>query len=286
MRRLSVGCLARLTAWCLLALTLVVIDTPGRAKGAQRWSAVLHPAAGPARIIGSYTAGCIQGAIPLPPEGEGFQTMRRERHRYFGHPTLVRYVQEIGRFVARRGLGVLNIGDLGQARGGPTPYGHRSHQIGLDADIWFWLTPPGSQLSAKERESLQSPSMLTVDRQGLDTRLWSAAHPGLLQAAAQFNTVDRIFVHPLIKQALCNAFPGATWLQKVRPWWGHDDHFHVRLRCPAEQTACQSQQPLPPGDGCDASLAWWLTAEAQPPPKTPPDLVQLPAACQEILTRQ
>jgi penicillin-insensitive murein endopeptidase len=270
----------------LLTLTLVVIDTPAQAKVAQRWSAVLYPAAGPARIIGSYTAGCIQGAIPLPPEGEGFQIMRRERRRYFGHPTLVRYVQEIGRFVTRRGLGVLNIGDLGQARGGPTPYGHRSHQTGLDADIWFWLTPPGGQLSAKERESLQSPSMLTADRQGLDTRLWSADHPALLQAAAQGDTVERIFVHPLIKQALCNVFPGASWLQKIRPWWGHDDHFHVRLRCPAEQTECQSQQPLPPGDGCDASLAWWLTAEAQQPPKAPPVPMQLPASCQEILTRQ
>jgi penicillin-insensitive murein endopeptidase len=253
---------------------------------AQRWSTVLHPAAGPARVIGSYTAGCIQGAIALPPEGEGFQTMRRGRRRYFGHPDLIQYVQELGRFVARHGFGVLNLGDLGQARGGPTPYGHRSHQSGLDVDVWFWLTPQAVQLTSQERETLTASSVLTADRQALDATLWSPHHAALLREAASVDVVDRIFVHPLIKQALCNTFPGASWLQKIRPWWGHDDHFHVRLRCPPGQAACHSQTPLPPGHGCDAALAWWLSPEAQPPPKPAlPSAVQLPAACQEVLTK-
>ena len=272
----------------LLAATLTLPAVLAQANVAQRWSAVLHPAAGPARIIGSYTGGCIQGAVPLPPEGEGFQTMRRGRRRYFGHPTLVQYVQDIGRFVTRHGLGVLNIGDLGQARGGPTLYGHRSHQIGLDADIWFWLTPQPGQVTPPERETLQPLSMLTADRQTLDTRLWTAQHPALLQAAARFDAVERIFVHPLIKQALCHTFAGAPWLQKIRPWWGHDEHFHVRLRCPAGQSDCLPQPPLPAGDGCDASLAWWLTPEAQqakPAPPVPQD-VRLPAACQDILMQK
>ena len=278
----------RLTILGVLAATFMLQAIPAQANVAQRWSAVLHPATGPPRIIGSYTGGCIQGAVPLPPEGEGFQIMRRGRRRYFGHPTLIQYVQDIGRFVARHGLGVLNIGDLGQARGGPTPYGHRSHQIGLDADIWFWLTPQPGQITPPERETFQSLSMLNADRQTLDPGLWTAQHPALLQAAARFDVVERIFVHPLIKQALCHTFAGASWLQKIRPWWGHDEHFHVRLRCPAGQSDCLPQPALPPGDGCDASLAWWLTAEAQqvkPTPPAPQD-VQLPTACQDILMKK
>jgi penicillin-insensitive murein endopeptidase len=255
----------------------------------QRWGTVLQPATGPARIIGSYTAGCIQGAIPLPPEGEGFQTMHRGRRRYFGHPSLVQYIQDMGRFVARHGFGMLNIGDLGQARGGPTPYGHRSHQIGLDVDVWFWLVSRADQLTPQQRETLKAPSFLTADRQALDTTLWSAQHAALLQAAAAFDVVERIFVHPLIKQALCHTFPGASWQQKIRPWWGHDDHFHVRLRCPPGQTECLAQQPLPPGDGCGATLAWWLSNEAQQAPKpAPPEALeaQLPAACRDVLRKE
>ena len=48
----------------------------------------------------------------------------------------------------------------------------------------------------------------------------------------------------------------------MRPWWGHDDHFHVRLACPADSPECTPQAPLPPGDGCDA-LAWWFDPKAQ-----------------------
>jgi penicillin-insensitive murein endopeptidase len=274
--------------WSVLATGLLIGTATVPANVAQPWSVALEPAAGPARIVGSYTAGCIQGALSLPPEGEGFQTMRRGRRRYFGHPTLIQYVQDLGRFVHQHNLGVLNIGDLGQARGGPTPYGHRSHQIGLDADIWFWLVPQAGQLTSQTRETLQPPSMLTADRQALDTHRWSAEHPKLLQAAAQPEAVERIFVHPVIKQSLCNTFSGAAWLQKIRPWWGHDEHFHVRLRCPPGQSDCVNQTSLPPGDGCDASLAWWLTAEAQPPkpPRPAPLEVQLPAACQNILTKK
>jgi penicillin-insensitive murein endopeptidase len=212
--------------------------------------------------------------------------MRRERRRFFGHPTLVQYVQHLGRLAAGRGWGVLNIGDMGQARGGPTPSGHQSHQNGLDVDIWFWLAPHAGALTAAERETFEAPSMLTSDRHALDPRRWSAPHPHLLRAAAELPVVERIFVHPLIKQTLCGQFPGAAWLKKIRPWWGHDDHFHVRLRCPIGEAGCISQEPLPEGTGCDAALAWWFSDEARQPPKpTGPLEVRLPGGCQAILNK-
>jgi penicillin-insensitive murein DD-endopeptidase len=269
---------------CLWAF--VVCSLASSATLAFPWSDVLQPVPGPPRAIGSYTAGCVQGAASLPHEGHGFQTMRRDRRRFFGHPLLVRHLQELGAAIAQRGLGVLLIGDLGQARGGPMPYGHRSHQNGLDADIWFWLPSAGTILTLAECETIGAPSMLTADGRALDGRHWSQRQAEVLRLAADFGVVARIFVNPVIKKALCEQFPGASWLRKIRPWWGHDDHFHVRLHCPSGETTCQDQDPLPTGDGCGADLAWWFSEEArQPPPPLDRPKIPLPAACEAILRK-
>ena len=47
-------------------------------------------------------------------------------------------------------------------------------------------------------------------------------------------------------------------MAKVRPWYGHDDHIHVRLKCPADSPNCRAQPPVPGGDGCDKSLDHWF----------------------------
>jgi penicillin-insensitive murein endopeptidase len=272
------------TRLCLLAI--LVWSLAPSASLAFTWSDAWEPVPGPPRAIGSYAAGCVQGAVSLPPEGPGFQTMRRDRRRFFGHPVLVRYLQELGAATARQGLGVLLVGDLGQPRGGPMPDAHRSHQNGLDADIWFWLPRDGVVLTAAERETMAAPSMVTPDGQGLDARQWSKRQVEVLRLALGFDVVARIFVNPLIKKAVCEHFPGEPWLQKLRPWWGHDDHFHVRLRCPVGEMTCQDQEPLPAGDGCGAELAWWFSEEARkPPPRVDIAKVPLPAACNDILRK-
>jgi penicillin-insensitive murein DD-endopeptidase len=270
----------------LSLLTLLVLSLLPTPALAITWSDVLEPVPGAPRVIGSFTAGCVQGAVPLAPEGPGFQVMRRSRRRFFGHPVLVRYLQELGVTAAAQQIGVLSIGDLGQSRGGPMPYGHRSHQNGLDADIWFWLRHDGRLLTVVERETVAAPSMLTPDGLGLNAQQWSQRQEELLRLATGFNVVARVFVNPVIKKALCQQFPGASWLQKLRPWWGHDDHFHVRLHCPAGETACQDQDPPPTGDGCGADLAWWFSEEARKP-RPPIDMpkVPLPGACEEILRK-
>ena len=137
------------------------------------------------------------------------------------------------------------------ARGGPAPSGHASHQTGLDVDVWF-LPPTGGH----------APSMVDAARKQ-PSAAFGARMVRLLQAAAADPRVDRIFVNPILKRALCDKSGGDRgWLQKLRPWWGHDDHFHVRLACPADSPACTPQAPLPPGDGC-GELAWWFDEKAQ-----------------------
>ena len=253
------------------------------------WSAADHPVPGAPRVIGSYTAGCIAGAVPLPLVGEGYQVMRPSRHRYFGHPLLVALVERLGREAAERGRRLL-VGDLGQPRGGPMPSGHRSHQVGLDVDVWFLHEPLGRRLSRHETEQVGAPSMIHAAEGVLDDALWSPLDLEVLRLAARSPEVERVFVNPIIKQALCSSETERDWLSKLRPWWGHDEHFHIRLACPAGAMQCEPQEPVPPGDGCDADLAHWveeIRQEARSPKPyrkpEPPRIMHLPVACDDVL---
>ncbi|MGR9116834.1 MAG: penicillin-insensitive murein endopeptidase, partial [Gammaproteobacteria bacterium] len=232
----------------------------------NRWAKVTQPVDtfGVAQSIGDYTAGCLAGAVNLPSEGKGYQVMRLSRNRFYGHPDLVHFIEKMGHHAANRGWGVLLIGDLAQPRGGPTVTGHRSHQTGLDVDIWYLLARQAVErmLSDKEREDWSAPSVLITQSNKLNVSQWSPVHEQVLETAARMPEVDRIFVNPSIKRWLCESYSGHEWLSKIRPWWGHDDHFHVRLKCPENNADCLSQDPIPSGVGCDATLDWWFTDEA------------------------
>jgi penicillin-insensitive murein DD-endopeptidase len=122
----------------------------------------------------------------------------------------------------------------------------------------------------------------------------------LIKRAASYPALERIFVYPAIKKALCEMASGdRSWLRKVRPWWGHHYHFHVRLSCPRGSPGCEPQPPVPADDGCGADLDHWYgllrKAEegarrppkpgAKPPPaKLPMRLAELPAECRSVLS--
>ena len=55
----------------------------------RAWADVDGPAAGAPESIGRYAAGCVIGAARLPPEGPGYQAIRLQRNRHYGHPELV-----------------------------------------------------------------------------------------------------------------------------------------------------------------------------------------------------
>ncbi len=271
------------------ALLLLLALGMTSAHAGNAWSAVRYPLAGAPQAIGSFNAGCIIGAAPLPLVGEGYQVMRISRNRYYGHPMLVRLVERMGQQASVQGSRLL-IGDLGQPRGGPTPTGHRSHQSGLDMDVWFLQQPRDRILSRADIEGLSAQSMVRPTEGTLNRMLWSPRYRDALKYAALSPEVDRIFVNAIIKQALCDSETDRRWLNKVRPWWGHDAHFHIRLACPADSFQCQPQKPFPPGDGCDADLANWVRdlvqAALSPRPQRkpePPSMANLPVACDAVL---
>lgn len=253
----------------------------------------LLPSKGPAHVIGSYTRGCIGGAEQIPINGDHWQVMRLSRNRSYGHPDMIALIKRLAaRAHKNAGWPGILVGDIAQPRGGPALSGHASHQIGLDADIW--LTPmPDRRLSAEEREKISAVSMVDLPHRRIDRRVWTPERTRIIRRASLDPRVARIFVNPAIKKQLCEeAGRDRAWLNKVRPWWGHDYHFHVRLQCPRGWASCVPQAAPPPGDGCGAELDSWLQPPKPPKPgqKPPPTkkprpmmLADLPEACRTVL---
>ncbi len=244
-----------------------------------------------ARSIGTYARGCLAGAVALPVNGKTWQVMRLSRDRNWGHPDLIHFLEQFaGQVPKAAGWPGILVGDISQPRGGPMLTGHASHQLGLDADIW--LTPmPDHELNREQRETMSAINVVAADGKDVDHTLWTPQHTAVIRAAAQTPQVERIFVNSAIKKELCReAGPDRTWLSKVRPWWGHNYHFHVRIHCPAHDPDCHGQDPVPAGDGCN-DLAWWFSdAVLHPPPpekpakpRPPMTLADLPTACRQVL---
>ncbi|MBO0764741.1 MAG: penicillin-insensitive murein endopeptidase, partial [Hyphomicrobiaceae bacterium] len=308
-----------LTALLALPALVAVVRDPAlgaraaqttRSKAAARpkptpakelFGAVKTPAPLAARSIGFYAKGCLAGAAALPIDGPAWQAMRLSRNRNWGHPDLIALIEKFAADAREKdGWPGLLVGDISQPRGGPMLTGHASHQVGLDADVWF--TPmPDHRLSEKEREEASATSMLADDLVSVNPQVWSEAHVRLLKRAASYPQVERVLVHPAIKKAVCEATKadkGAdrAWLSKVRPYWGHYYHFHIRIACPKGNTGCQHQPSVGGDDGCGAELARWLkrvkpaAVSATPgkpappaPERRPITLDQMPAECRAVL---
>jgi penicillin-insensitive murein endopeptidase len=257
--------------------------------GAQKTAATSMKA----RAIGSYAKGCMAGGKALAVDGPAWQVMRLSRNRNWGHPDLVALVKRLAaRAHKDAGWHGILVGDMSQPRGGPMLTGHASHQVGLDADIW--LTPmPGRQLSRNEREEMSAVMMVRSDRLDIDPHAWTPKHLAVIRAAAIEPSVQRIFVNAAIKKALCREAKGDRgWLHKVRPMYGHDYHFHIRIKCPPGAGECESQPEPTEGEGCSAGdFAYWFSDSVlhpkpppvPPKPKPPMTMAALPPACRTVL---
>ena len=138
--------------------------------------------------------------------------------------------------------------------------------------------------------------MVRPDRLDVDPQVFTPGHLMVLRDAAQEPSVQRIFVNAAIKKALCRDAKGDRgWLHKVRPMYGHDYHFHIRMRCPPGASECKGQADQGGGEGCKPSdLAYWfrdslIHPKPEPPSKEPPKpprgitLAQMPKDCKAVL---
>jgi len=99
------------------------------------------------------------------------------------------------------------------------------------------------------------------------------------------------------KKALCREAKGEpqAGFIRLRPMYGHDYHFHIRIKCPPGRQRMREASPEPStSEGCKpADLAYWFQGFGYPPesrrksrpkPKTPDDPWRncLPA-CRQVL---
>jgi penicillin-insensitive murein DD-endopeptidase len=256
------------------------------------FAAAKLPTLGKPMSIGYYPRGCLQGGVELPINGPTWQVMRLSRNRNWGHPELIRFLEKFAPAAAKAtGWNGILIGDMAQPRGGPLPFGHLSHQIGLDVDIWF-SPMPSHELSKKEREETSAINLVASDWKAINPKIWTPADAAFIKTAAEQPNVERVLVNAAIKKELCRLegsehFP---WMAKVRPWYGHNDHIHVRLKCPADSPNCRKQPPVPGDDGCGAkALDFWFSDKVlHPKPRTGPParpimMADMPAACKAVL---
>ena len=257
------------------------------------------PSLGKAMAIGYYPRGCLQGGIELPVDGPNWEVMRLSRNRNWGHPELIHFLKKFAPLAAKAtGWHGILVGDMAQPRGGPLPFGHLSHQIGLDVDIWF-MPMPGHRLSKQERENVSASNLVAADGKEINPKTWTPADIEFIKTAAEQPEVERVLVNAAIKKELCRVKDEKRdqWMSKVRPWYGHADHIHVRLKCPANSPNCRKQPAVPGGDGCGKELAFWFSDKVLHPKKPEPSekpakpakppkaltLADLPPACKSVL---
>jgi penicillin-insensitive murein endopeptidase len=226
----------------------------GDPRGDSRPSAT-DPSQGPEeQALGFYSRGNLKFANLLPTEGFGFVHLFRPRDRGHGTYDLIYVITESARrlqelFPSRDRV---QVGDLSAFEGGPISR-HASHQNGLDVDIAFLRkdqTEQDPNDTSGFRESFVQRGKLTAN---FDiARNWAFAK--LLISTGR---VQRVFVNNVVKRGLC-AFAKANGeldsqtetLRRLRVYTGHMDHFHVRVTCPDNSPACQSQNEVPEGSGC------------------------------------
>lgn len=253
--------------------------------GKLDWHEKEHPTNNQPQTYGSYTAGCINGAIKLAEKGTGYKNTSALNERNYAHESLINAITKLSESThAKYGANLL-IGDLSHARGGPASIktsAHRSHQNGLDADIWYKTVPDDFVVNS----AITAQSVLTRSGRSISRKHWKTINSDIIRSAARYQNVERILVNPAIKKQLCKEYKNAKWLRKVRPWWGHSKHFHLRMSCPKSNKHCKKQDPTPNKSGCGAELDWWFSEEAANMGKeksaTKRKSPKLPQQCQSV----
>ena len=251
-----------------------------------------EPAPLKSEAIGFYAKGCLAGGRALPLTGPTWQVMRLSRNRNWGHPSLVQFIERLSqkrrqgrlaRIVGRRhGAAARRPDDHRPCQ--PPGRARRRHLAAADAGPC--VHAPGAGGRVRHHGGGGQP-------QGRRSR---GLDPGACrhhQGGRGDPLVERIFVNAAIKKKLCEGAGGdRAWLQKVRPYWDHDYHFHVRIKCPDDSPTCKHQDPVPAGDGCGKDLDWWFTdAVLHPKPSAEPEkprppirMADLPPVCRQVLS--
>ncbi len=212
--------------------------------------------------VGTTSDGFLVEGASLPDRGEGYVRGRRGEPTRFGTPEMIAALERAARVVEEEhGRGAdLRIGDVGSPRGG-AHLRHRSHRAGRDVDILFYQSdaeglPIDSRWHHFSRFGFAPDGGDTVYFD--DARNWALVRALLNDASIEVQWIfcSRGIKWRLLRYAMAHETDetllvrAAYVLQQPANALPHDDHFHLRIFCSAEDLAA----------GCrDAGPRWpWL----------------------------
>lgn len=195
--------------------------------------------------IGRPQAGRLAHATQLLP-GEGYHLRRPERT--YGTEPAVDHIKRAIAAVQRHypSLHELAIGDLSAETGGPISM-HASHQSGRDADLGFYFVErpanyPASFVVASEDKLhfeaswklLSSLADTRSEPEGVQRIFMTYSTQKLFYELARSRGVPRARLDELFQYPRGIGAPGGI----IRHEPGHDEHIHVRFKCPPSDKTC------------------------------------------------
>jgi len=194
--------------------------------------------------IGKPWNGSLKNATKLT-KGKGYFIRRPERA--YGANYVVTHVEKAIKAVRKRfpRVHTLAIGDLSAKSGGDIG-NHHSHESGRDVDIGFYF---------KKKPSGYPDSFIAHDSAKLDLAATWALVYAFARTADQVNGVKVIFLDRGVQKRLYDWAKDHSvpedFLDKVFQYGGgdgtgivrhedsHEDHIHVRFKCPDKDTRCE-----------------------------------------------
>jgi penicillin-insensitive murein DD-endopeptidase len=205
------------------------------------------------QAVGFYSDGKLVNPDKLALSGAGWVKVFQPRDRGYGTFDLLKIIMDAAKTMRHEYPGGerLQIGDTSGPRGGEIS-GHASHRNGLDADVVFYRVDRREQ----DTQSVAGFVEKFVSNGKVTANFDTARNWRFLELVVSTERVQRVFVDAAIKWHLCewsalHDLPErAAILRRLRPLEFHDDHFHVRVTCPAKSPRCEAQEEPPEGDGC------------------------------------
>lgn len=205
--------------------------------------------------IGLPTNGSLLDGDCLPQEGEGYMQLYRDMQRIWATYPMVDMIEKAAADVARRypGRDRLQVEDISKENGGEVD-GHDSHENGLDVDLQYYKADGVEHDPIKKKQYYADPMVVNgkVSSNFDIERNWE-----LMKALHRHGNVQKIFIDEKLKNALCqyaksknDYSKNVQVLRSLRHVTNHQDHMHVRLRCPKSATKCVNLPDPPAGSGC------------------------------------
>jgi len=165
----------------------------------------------------------------------------------WGTTDLVTLLRRTGRAVWDRHHIQLGVGDLSAERGGPIPR-HASHQSGRDVDIAFFVLDANDKSVAlndyigfrDDGRAIASPALRFDTKKNWTVVAALVSGPVRVQHIFVSNGLrDLLLAHGRAMGASADVLDrAARAMHQPSGAAPHANHFHVRVACPADSTAC------------------------------------------------